>query len=92
MMQEVKTGNVYVVHVSPDGVPQTFDGDWTAIISAHRSPEGAEEAAQRERDSGVWGDFSHTDPEHPDYDEDNTSSDRQLWVEVDVVSLFDEAT
>jgi len=90
-MQEVQKGKVYVVHISPDGVPQTCDGEWTAIISVHSTPEGAEVAAQRERDSEVWGDFSHTNPDHPDYDIDNTSSDRQLWVEVDVVSLFGKA-
>ena len=79
---------VYVVYFAPDGVPQTSDGVWAGVISVHENEEDAKKAAQYERDSGVWGDFSHTKEGHSDYDENDTSSDRNLWVEIDAVTYF----
>lgn len=75
---EKENKHIWVVFFSPDGIPQTVDGEWAGCISAHSTEEAAEDAAQRERDSGVWGDFSNCD-------EDTICSDRNLRVEVDCV-------
>lgn len=81
-MEDKKNKMVWVVFFSPDGIPKTYDGEWAGCISAHSTEAAAKTAAQSERDSGVWGDFSECS-------EDDTSSDRQLFIEVDCVTLLD---
>lgn len=78
---------IYVVLYSPDGVPQTTDGDWAGIIGAYKTLEKAEKMARLARNSGTWGDFSRTNESHPDYDPDKTSSNREIFIEVEAVQL-----
>lgn len=78
---------IYVVLYSPDGVPQTTDGDWAGIIGAYKTLEDAKTAMTDARDSGEWGDFSRTNESHPDYDPDKTSSNREIFIEVEAVQL-----
>ncbi len=79
---------IYIVSFAPDGIPDSDDGRWAGPIAAYDDESVAEAAAQRHRDEGTWGDFSHTKIDHPDYDPDNTSSDRSFWIEVESVDLY----
>ena len=84
-MPEPKT--IYVVLYSPDGIPQTPDGDWAGIIGAFDTKQKAEDVATLARYGGKWGDFSHTEKAHPDHDPDNTSSSWGLFIDVEAVVL-----